>query len=85
MKLGDQKNSKEQNRHIRNVNEIELQMLQNNISLEKKIIEKSINGKGEHVSVDVLEQRAMTDGIFLGYDGKHENSMTAKGDQQSAK
>lgn len=85
MKLGDQKNSKEQNRHIRNVNEIELQMLQNNISLEKKIIEKSINGKGEHVSVDVLEQRAMTDGIFLGYDGKYENSMTAKGDQQSAK
>lgn len=59
MKLGDQKNSKEQNRHIRNVNEIGLQMLQNNISLEKKkkiIIEKSINGKGEHVSVDVLEQ-----------------------------
>lgn len=52
---------------------------------KKKIIEKSINGKGEHVSVDVLEQRAMTDGIFLGYDGKHENSMTAKGDQQSAK
>lgn len=50
MKLGDQKNSKEQNRHIRNVNEIGLQMLQNNISLEKKIIiEKSINGKGEHV------------------------------------
>lgn len=56
MKLGDQKNSKEQNRHIRNVNEIELQMFQNNISSEKKIIEKSINGKGEHVSVDVLEQ-----------------------------
>lgn len=52
---------------------------------KKIIIEKSINGKGEHVSVDVLEQWAMTDGIFLGYDGKHENSMTAKGDQQSAK
>lgn len=75
---------KEQTEDIRNVNETELQMFQNNISLEKNNW-KNTNGKEECVNVDMMERWAMTDGIFLSYDRKHKNFMAPKGGQCSAK
>lgn len=56
------------------MNETELQVCENKISLGKKKQQKSINGKKEHENVDVLEQWKMADGIFFGFDNRRSDN-----------